>query len=657
MRKKLLSTFFIIILGLLVFPIISNASDYLYLNNLEFYAQINSDGSMNVTEIWDIDIEDTNTLFKTFKTDNAKYSSITDVKVTDVTNGENNMLTHINTYMYHVTKKCYYGLINDDGNFEIAWGVGLDNGSATRKYKIEYKVNDAIAKYNDYAELYWQFIGQDFSISAKNIKGTIYLPSNVNSKDNIKVWAHSKDLNGTIYATDLNKVEFEMNKYKSGRYVEVRILFPTTQINYTNRIYNSTILESAIAEETKWAEEANRQRELNDKITKAIEIAIFAIMGVGVIFFGKKIFKYKKILKQLNKLEPTQELKYFRDLPDENATPGEAIFLLEKQYSSFNIHFSQIFSATLLNLCLKKYIELEVDNTKKNKEAIKIVNLNKDETGLKEDEKEILQFLLKAIGTKEEISMKDLEKYITNHSSTITKLIEKTHKNVKKSMIKNKYFDEKEHKKYNNYAFKLLLYVVGVPFTVLLSQLILNPTIELKNIILVLPISIIFIINAVYCCKIMNRINVLTQTGLDQQAMWKGLKKYMEDFSLLNEKEVPALVVWEKYLVYATAFGISEKVLKQLKIVYPNIDEMDGINTSTYMYFMYHSNFNTNFSKAINSSIASATYSSGSGSGGGFSGGGGGRRRRPEAEEEDKILFRYNKKLKGNLKMVVFFFD
>lgn len=629
MRKKLLSTFFIIILGLLVFPMISNASDYLYLNNLEFYAQINSDGSMNVTEIWDIDIEDTNTLFKTFKTDNAKYSSITDVKVTDITNGQNNVYTQINTYMYHVTKKCYYGLINDDGNFEIAWGVGLDNGSATREYKIEYKVNDAIAKYTDYAELYWQFIGQDFSISAKNVKGTIYLPSNVNSKDNIKVWAHSKDLNGTIYATDLNKVEFEMNKYKSGRYVEVRILFPTTQINYTNRIYNSTILESAIAEETKWAEEANRQRELNDKITTAIEIAIFAIMGVGVIFFGKKIFKYRKILKELNKLKPTQELKYFRDLPDENATPGEAIFLLEKQYSSFNIHFSQIFSATLLNLCLKKYIELKVDNTKKNKEAIKIVNLNKDETGLKEDEKEILQFLLKAIGKKEEISMKDLEKYITNHSSTITKLIEKTHKNVKKSMIKNKYFDEKEYKEWTKFETKAIMYFIGIFFTFILF-----------------PLAIVFLINTIYCGKIAKKINVLTQTGLDQKEMWKGLKKYMEDFSLLNEKEVPALVVWEKYLVYATAFGISEKVLKQLKIVYPNIDEMDGINTSTYMYFMYHSNFNTNFSKAINSSIASATYSSGSGSGGGFSGGGGGRRWRPEAEEEDKILFRYNKKIK-----------
>ena len=617
MKRKMLSIFFILILIFSIFIPTSNASDYLYLNDLEFYVQINSDGSMNVTEIWDIDIEDTNTLFKTFETDSEKYSSITDVKVTDITSGMNNEFTPINTYMYHVTKNCYYGLINDDGDFEIAWGVGLDNDNEVRKYKIEYKVNDAITKYSDYAELYWQFIGNDFEISADKVQGTIYLPTSVNNKENIKVWAHSKDLNGTIYATDLNKVEFEMDNYRSGRYVEVRILFPTNFITSgnINKFNNSTILEKAIAEETQWAEEANRQREFDKKIEKVISIVMIIIAVILLLYFAKKIFKYKKILKELNGLKPTQELEYYRDLPDEKATPGEAVFLLEKQYESFNIHFSQIFSATLLNLSLKKYIELKVDATKKDKEAIKIINLNKEITDLKDDEKEILEFVLKAIGTKEEITMKDLEKYITKHSSSITKLIEKTHKNVKKSMKDNKYFDEKEYKKYSNYLGIMIAYIVGTIATIILF-----------------PLAIVFIIDAVYCNKIMKKINVLTQTGLDQKEMWKGLKKYMEDFSLLNEREVPELVIWEKYLVYATAFGISEKVLKQLKIVYPNIDELNGTNTSTYMYFMYHSNFDTNFSKAISSSIASATYSSGTGSGGGFSGGGGfgggGRRRR-----------------------------
>ena len=118
---------------------------------------------------------------------------------------------------------------------------------------------------------------------------------------------------------------------------------------------------------------------------------------------------------------------------------------------------------------------------------------------------------------------------------------------------------------------------------------------------------------------------------MDLQEQWKGLKKFMEDFSRLDKREVPELIVWEKYLVYATAFGIADKVIKQLKMVYPNFEEMTtGIGTYAYMNIMMNTNFSSSFSSAISSSISSATYSSGSGSGGGFSGGGGGGRR-PEA--------------------------
>ena len=96
----------------------------------------------------------------------------------------------------------------------------------------------------------------------------------------------------------------------------------------------------------------------------------------------------------------------------------------------------------------------------------------------------------------------------------------------------------------------------------------------------------------------------------------------MEDFSLLNEKEVPDIVLWEKFLVYATAFGIAEKVIKQLKMVYPNFEELTR-NDYTVTYLMMNTNFNSSFSSAISTTMSGA-YSSATGGGGGFSGGGGG---------------------------------
>ena len=71
----------------------------------------------------------------------------------------------------------------------------------------------------------------------------------------------------------------------------------------------------------------------------------------------------------------------------------------------------------------------------------------------------------------------------------------------------------------------------------------------------------------------------------------------MEEFSLLNEKEVPEIAIWEKFLVYATAFGIADKVLKQLKIVYPDIENSINVNTYPYMYLMIHTKLFKKFFK------------------------------------------------------------
>lgn len=151
----------------------------------------------------------------------------------------------------------------------------------------------------------------------------------------------------------------------------------------------------------------------------------------------------------------------------------------------------------------------------------------------------------------------------------------------------------------------------------------------------VIPLVILEIIHLGVISHVQSKINVFTQKGVDEIEKWKGLKKYMEEFSMLDKKELPEIVLWEKFLVYATVFGIAQKVLKQLKIVYPNIEEMAEINNYTYLYFMMHTNFSTSFSNAVSTSMSSS-YSSATGGGGGFSGGGGGGRRPEVAAEADK---------------------
>jgi len=604
--KKIIFILFVAIITLLLSTGKSEAS--LYLNNLDFTAQINEDGSMNVVETWNIDISETNTLYKTFTIDKSKYTALTDISVKEITRGTNKAFRETKTWAYHIDKNYFFGGINNDGKYEIAWGVGLDNRSDTRTYLISYTVEDAIKKYGDCTELYWQFVGEDFEISADSITGIIKLPNRVDDKKEIKVWGHTENLNGEIYTTSTNTVEFNLNNYKSGNFVEVRIVMPNyvmEELQYTS--YRDK-LDDIIEEETEWAEEANRRR----KNSIIIGVVVFGIIMLMNLIIGipmiKKMKKYIRELKQMKKYKPSQKLEYFREIPDESATPAEASFLRLEGVGVNSATIGDIFSATILDLNLKGYIEINVDKTKKDEIIIK--NLKKEPENLPENEKVIFRFLKIAMKDKD-ITMKELQKEISKLSSSIPKMVKNLDKSVGDTQEKKKNYNEEESKKRSEYYGSQVCYLV-FGFVAML-------------IILTIPLGILLLINGVLCSKIAKKCNVLTEKGLDEKEKWQGLMKYMLDFSLLNEKEIPAIVVWEKYLVFATAFGIADKVLKQLKLIYPEIENIDAFSTASCIYIMNNTNFSTSFASSMSSSFSSA-MSSGSGSGGGFSGGGGGRR-------------------------------
>ena len=94
----------------------------------------------------------------------------------------------------------------------------------------------------------------------------------------------------------------------------------------------------------------------------------------------------------------------------------------------------------------------------------------------------------------------------------------------------------------------------------------------------------------------------------------KGLEKYMLEFSNMKEYELPHLELWKDYLVYATMMGISDKIIKRLKLAYPNIDNDDYMTATfgnTYFYWMFMSHYhysrfrNENFASGLGDKLTS----------------------------------------------------
>ena len=449
-RKRITTILIAIILVILLGT--TNVNATLKLNNLDFDVSINDDGSMDVIETWDIYISETNTLYKTIDIDKSKYDSITNFSVREITSRKNNYFTESYTWKYHLPKDYYFGGINNNGKYEISWGVNLDNSSATRRYEIKYTVLGAVHKYGDCAELYWQFLGDKFEIPAEKITGVIRLPGYIANKEDIKVWGHSEDLNGEIRVADNNTVKFDMIKYKSKHFVEVRIAMPTYIFGNVDYTSYQDRLDDIIEEEAVWAEEANARRERKVNIAKiiiAVEIGIlFTIFTVMIL----KVPKYMQKLKEVKKLNPVRKLEYYRDLPDETATPTEAMFLLTKYVDT-----SKALSSTLLNLALKKQIEF----TQKEKN-INVMILNENIEQLEQDEQQVMKLLFKV---KEDaktdvFTMKQLEKYVQKHPTSIT-TIEKTFtKSAKENAEKKKKFNKEIEKKGINYQVKTILYIL-----------------------------------------------------------------------------------------------------------------------------------------------------------------------------------------------------
>lgn len=96
-------------------------------------------------------------------------------------------------------------------------------------------------------------------------------------------------------------------------------------------------------------------------------------------------------------------------------------------------------------------------------------------------------------------------------------------------------------------------------------------------------------------------------------------KNYLKDYSLISERGVNEVKLWDSFMIYAAMYGISQEVYKNFTAIYPEYEQI-----SMYDYYMIN-NIHT-FSSSVATSMTQSVQNFESSSGGGFSsmGGGGG---------------------------------
>ena len=123
-----------------------------------------------------------------------------------------------------------------------------------------------------------------------------------------------------------------------------------------------------------------------------------------------------------------------------------------------------------------------------------------------------------------------------------------------------------------------------------------------------------------------------TQELKEEALKIAGLKKFLLEYTLIQERYAIEVELFEDYLIYAQLLGIAKQVSKQFKELYP--DMIEQTNYGSYDSIIYINYCASHGVSSANSARAAAeSYSSGgggfsSGGGGGGSFGGGGSRRR-----------------------------
>ncbi|MEG2645958.1 MAG: DUF2207 domain-containing protein [Clostridia bacterium] len=507
--------------------------------------------------------------------------------------------------------------------------------SDTKKYiKYEYYINDVSVLYNDAGEMYWNFIGGDWETNIENLQINISFANSNIDVSKVKFFPHSY-ANLTSKITE-NVISINAKNVKPGIAVDARLVFDKDALMYSNKIINEDYDYNKLNLVEK------------DMITKK-NIYKFSIIGfilIGIIGIINTIVSLIRSLKYAKgNIKSKKNIDYSFQIPNECS--------LAEYTTMYNSNNCDLLIPTIMDLVSKKYIKMDAVKRVKDfkKEVIKIkddkgkviytnyfidkskydyniqLDITKKISELSEYEILVLNILFNEESSnitnpsefkKIEVELNEAFKIFGEYDSKSKDL------NIKNQKI-HKNLMEKLYDKEKGTFLKLLISSILIALFLVINICI-NPLTQMAKsdyIIGSFIFMLIYVIfNGIINFKFMYR---LKDKYVSEYEKLMGLEKYLKKYSLMKDRYPIEIALWDRYLVFATIFGISNKVSKEFKEELLN----KGYDDS-YIYGIYPLiNMSSNIGY-VSSNINSYSFGSSSSGGysGGGSGGGGGRWRR-----------------------------
>ena len=594
--KKILVVIFISFISISIYGEPSYNVD-----NLRIEAYINPDGSVDINELVQYNAYNINGIL--YNIDYKGYGDLKNLRVFYEKDSE--FVPAINN---NSQRRGTYSLKDSDDLRKIKLYYPMRN---TKKWFLfQYTLSQGVTVYNDIAQFNRKMVGRGWQTDIENIQVKIILPKNVN-KEEIKAFGHGP-LTGNVDIISGREILYTLKGYYSGEFVETNVLFPKSLIPNIkpSLVKNEDGYEKIIKMENKLADKADRKRKFA-QMRGTIGNIVFFLWGGWIIFVVT--FNY---VKNRKKYKVTNEYgEYFREAPDDfsPAVGGSIAY----RYVSPN----QLL-ATVMDLVRRDILEM-IEDRVSNKTILR--KNSYDERALKNYEKFVVDWYIDEIGNGTEVSMEEIEENIRDRKNAIKfgRNYEKWESMVEKDLEKVGF--EKEPVKKLPKALGMITGFLSMPLGPFLAAYFDNGKF----------IIFTFVAFAMLNFTISTR-GKYTLEAEKLRAKWLAFKKFLVDYSNLEEAKLASIHIWEHYFVYAIALGVAEEVAKGYQKIFR--DSGDNVSRFNRAPLMGMYNRNSGFrniertvSKAATRGVSALanSRSSSRGSGGGFSGGssgGGGSR-------------------------------
>lgn len=643
-KLKMIVIIVIIMLAIMIFQNKVEAKSY-SVENMDIQATINTDGSVGIEQTLtykfngsyngiyinvpygyeDKELEDV--IQENRINDNLYNGKSVTVTGVSETGTETKEYAEVNSGMARNGMNGFYEISDKNNIKQIK--VYSPSQDTTKTFRICYTIYDLCVKHNDIGELYYNFIGGAWEVEIKNLNIDIYLPMNT---EGINVWGHGP-YNGKCKIISNSHANFKVKNVKPGQYVAARVLFD----NYN--IQNATKISNIYAKQMIYQDENTIIENKKEKNAFTRNIVIFAICML--IYWIILMLIYEKDKKYMvSNIEEDKLFEKYNPMIAGCIQGSRTILardiiavilnLIDKKI--INLEFKNAVSGKdnyIYIITKNKQAEEQMDSIEKyvydwvfeNKDmvnlAYRLKDMPKDKLANKKFKElnDLVERNLATLGAnqaKVPMIVRAFNMFLFILSIVV----------VVKHIMFNGY--EIYDSATSDYIIieGIMFIIMLLPFFMGLLYLPLNLIVMVRHkinktvqkisgqkvvtttISLLILFGVIIALTAIFSIQkyiIADEILICIATILiltdnlmlknnaimiEDYSKLNTLKYKIENYSIMEDKDIEQVTLWEKYLSYAVSFGIANKIVKRIQGLNLDDDLLNLVNQDSFLDFI-----------------------------------------------------------------------